>query len=192
MSFDNWVDKYFFNSSVDPKILLDAYNSAIGKNYVAVYAISANPPTWGHGDIVMRASSMFSHIYWLVAENPHKSSKFTSEEKIYMLKEYIKYYKLENVTVDVCRGATIKYAKDVGAKFMIRGLRSSSDFQAELELAAGNRGIDKKVETMCMLAKPHFATISSSIVRELATIGESIDQYVLPSIADKIISKFKN
>ncbi len=151
-----------------------------------VYAISANPPTWGHADIMMRAAQKFDKVYWVAAENPHKSSPFTEEQKVRMMEAYVAYYKLNNVQVDYHAGTVIRYAKDKGSDFLLRGLRNTSDYQMELELAAGNRGIEKDIESICMFAKPHYATISSTLVRELAMLGEDIDQYVLPSFAQEI------
>lgn len=151
-----------------------------------VYPISANPPTWGHGDILMRAAKKFEHVYWVAAVNVKKQSEFSVDDKIQMMQAYVNYYKLSNVTVESWDGTIIRYAADRGASFLLRGLRNSTDFQMELELASGNRGIDKSIETICMFSKPHFATISSSLIRELAILGERIEQYVLPSIAPLI------
>jgi len=147
-----------------------------------VYAISANPPTWGHADIMMRAAKQFDHLYWVAAVNPQKKPAFSAEDRVHMMKSYVDYYKLSNVTVDFHDGAIIRYAAEKGSSFLLRGLRNTSDFQMELELAAGNRGIDKHIETICFFSKPHFATISSSLIRELCLLGENIDQYVLPSL----------
>jgi pantetheine-phosphate adenylyltransferase len=158
---------------------------------IIVYPISANPPTWGHADIMMRAAKNFDHLYWIAAVNVNKKSVFTPEEKMDMMKAYVNYYQLDNVTVDYCSGTVIRYAEEKKASFLLRGLRNTSDFQAELELASGNRGICKDIETLCMFSKPHFATISSSLIRELAILGEKIDQYVLPSIAHIILDKAK-
>ena len=99
--------------------------------------------------------------------------------------------KLKNVQVSSYEGAIVRYALELKASFLLRGLRNTTDFQMELELAAGNRGIDKTVETVCMFTKPHFATISSSLVRELAMLGEKIDQYVHPDIIPLIQKRFK-
>ena len=101
------------------------------------------------------------------------------------------YYGLENVIIDKAEGAVVRYAKNVKADCLIRGLRSSSDFQYEYELSIGNRGIAKNIETFCMFTKPHYATISSSIVRELASLNEEIKQYVHREVKEIIISKFK-
>lgn len=158
-------------------------------SFKAVYAISANPPTWGHADIMMRASVKFEHLYWVAAVNPNKKQVFKAEDKLKMMQAYIDYYKLENVTLDTIEGATARYAHEVGASFLIRGLRSSSDFQTEYELSIGNRGINKNIETICMFTKPHYATISSSIVRELAMLEEKISQYVHPKVRDIVTAK---
>lgn len=153
---------------------------------IIIYPTSANPPTWGHADIMSRASGKFDKVYWVAAKNPYKGLAFSVEERLGMMQAYVDHYQLKNVLVDAFEGAVIRFAEEKGAQFLLRGLRNTTDFQAELELAAGNRGIDKNIETVCLFAKPHFATISSSLIRELASLGERIDQYVLPSIQEKI------
>lgn len=156
---------------------------------IVVYPTSANPPTWGHGDIMERAARKFDKLYWVAAKNPAKKLLFGIEERMEMMQAYVNHYKLKNVIVDSCEGAVVRYAQRKGAHFLLRGLRNTTDFQAELELAAGNRGIDKNIETLCFFAKPHYATISSGLIRELASLGEKIDQYVLPAIVKRIYDK---
>lgn len=154
-----------------------------------IYPISGNPPTWGHADLMMRAAALFDHVYWVAGVNIHKSLDFSVEERMEMMNEYVKYYGLKNVTVDYHQGVMVRYAEKKEAKFFLRGLRNSTDFQYELELSCGNRGIIKEIETICMFSRPHFATICSGLVRELATFGESIDQYVLPKLSERILKK---
>ena len=149
---------------------------------IIVYPISGNPPTWGHADLMQRASQKFDQVHWVAAVNPEKRQLFSLEERTEMMNAYVDYYKLKNVNVSGFSGAIVRYAQELKASFLLRGLRNTTDFQMELELAAGNRGIDKNVETVCMFTKPHYATISSSLVRELAILGESIEQYVHPKI----------
>jgi pantetheine-phosphate adenylyltransferase len=156
--------------------------------FIAVYPISGDPPTWGHADIMMRAAKKFDHLYWVIATNSKKAGLFSNEQKLEMMKSYVNYYRLDNVTLEVVEGATVRFAKNVQAKFLIRGLRSSSDYQSEYELSIGNRGINKTIETICMFTKPHFATISSTIVRELALLEEKISQYVHPEV-EKLIKR---
>ncbi len=156
---------------------------------IIVYPISANPPTWGHADIMMRAAKHFDLVYWVAALNPSKSYMFTLEERLDMMEAYVAYYKIRNVKIASHEGTIARFAEEKNAEFLLRGLRNSSDYQMELELSVGNRGINKELETLCMFAKPHFATISSSLIRELALLNERIDQYVMPSIATKILHK---
>lgn len=156
---------------------------------IIVYPISANPPTWGHADIMMRAAMRFDKIVWVAATNPQKTYMFTLEERLAMMHAYVKYYKLKNVEICSHEGTIARFAEERGAHFLLRGLRNSSDYQMELELSVGNRGINKELETICLFAKPHFATISSTLIRELALLNERIDQYVMPSIAKKILHK---
>ena len=156
---------------------------------VIVYPISANPPTWGHADIMMRAATHFDKIIWVAASNPQKSYMFTLKERLEMMQAYVDYYKLKNVEICSHEGTIARFAEAKGAAFLLRGLRNSSDYQMELELSVGNRGINKELETICLFAKPHFATISSTLIRELAQLNERIDQSVMPSIAKKILRK---
>lgn len=156
------------------------------KDSIVVYPTSANPPTWGHADIMYRAALKFNTVYWVAANNPNKKLEFPIALRMKMMKAYVEYYKLDNVIVDHFEGTIVRFAIDKKANFLLRGLRNTTDFQAELELAAGNRGICKEIETICFFAKPHYATISSKLIRELAKLGERIDQYVLPNLVEDI------
>ncbi len=109
-----------------------------------------------------------------------------------MMQIYIDHYKLENVEIKIVTGSTARFAKDESISFFIRGLRSSSDYQMEFELSVGNRGIAKKIETICMFSKPHYATISSSIVRQIALLDEEISQYVHSEVAKIIKEKIRS
>ncbi len=163
------------------------------KNSTIVYPTSANPPTWGHADIMMRAAKKFDRLLWVVGVNPHKpASPFSTEDKKQMLQAYVDYYQLKNVEIHHYAGAVANFAQEQKAQFLLRGLRNTTDFQMELEMAAGNRGIQKNLETICLFSKPHFATISSSLVRELAMLGEKIDQYVLPELVPLIQKKLQS
>ncbi len=159
---------------------------------VAVYPISANPPTWGHAEIMLRASTLFDCVYWAAAINPSKDYLFTPTQRVAMMQEYVNHYQLSHVKVEYYTGGTIRYAQSKGARCIIKGLRTVSDFQEELEQSVGNRGIDSSIETICMFAQPALSVISSGLVRELAMLGESIDRYVLDSVAKMVIRSVKN
>jgi pantetheine-phosphate adenylyltransferase len=189
MDFSNWKNKFFKGKDAELKGLEKAFDS-LNCN-IAVYAISGDPPTWGHADIMMRASKKFSQIYWVIGKNPKKQYMFTDEDKLKMMEAYVSHYKLNNIIIDFVDGSIARYAVEKKAKFLIRGLRNSSDFDMEYELSVANRGISKGLETICMFTKPHYATISSSIVREVALLGEKVSQYVHPEV-EKIIKDIVN
>lgn len=162
---------------------------------IAIYPVSANPPTWGHADILKRASSHFDHIYWAAAVNIQKKYLFSSEERLQMMTEYVKHYQLRNVTVETYSGSTVRYAETKKATVLIKGLRNFADFHSESEQAMGNRGMNDAIETFCMFAHPNLSAVSSSLVREIALLGENVDAYVLKSVADlmlEILLKQKN
>ena len=153
---------------------------------IAIYPISANPPTWGHADIMFRAAQKFENVYWCLAKNTNKQQFFSNKKKLEMMQIYLKYYQIDNVEIVQITGSVMRFAMKKQADFLIRGLRNVNDFMNEIDLSIGNRGICKEIETICLFTKPHYACISSSLVRELALIGESIDQYVHPQVAKLI------
>jgi len=159
--------------------------------HCAIYPISANPPTNGHADILKRASAKFDHVYWVAALNPNKELLFNNEERLAMMQMYVDYHKLNNVTVDSHDKAIMRYARMKQVQFLIRGLRNTSDFQQEIELATANYDINPDVETICFLSLPHYSMMSSSIVRELVGLNESFGRYVIPSVEELIKKKIK-
>ena len=151
---------------------------------IAVYPTSANPPTYGHADILVRTSKQFDHVFWSAAMNAEKHYMFAEEVRVQMMNEYVQHFNLKNVTVEAFRGSTIRYVQDRKAQVIVKGLRSLEDFQGEFQQAVGNKGIDPDIETFCLFGKPDLFAISSTLVRELAFMGESIEAYVLPSVAE--------
>ena len=151
-----------------------------------LYPISGNPPSWGHGDVMERAARIFPRITWALAVNPNKTYMFSAEERMGMMGEYVRHYGLNNVTIDTYQGATVRYAERIGAQLILKGLRNATDLQAEMEQAIGNRGINKAVETITFFTSPRYSVISSSLIRELAHLGENLEPYVLPKVAARI------
>ena len=117
----------------------------------AVFAGSFDPPTNGHLDIIQRASSLFDSIDVVISVNPEKKYLFTQEERQEMLKELLKGYK--NVQVHLWQGIIVNYAKKVGAKVLIRGIRSNNDFSYEFDLAHMNQNLNPEIETLFLPTK---------------------------------------
>ena len=152
----------------------------------AIYPISGNPPTWGHADVMARAARVFDKLTWALAFNPKKQYDCPLEARIEMMQDYIRHLKLKNVTVTSYEEGTARYAGKIGAGVIVKGLRNQNDFQAEFEQAFGNRGINGDIETVLLFTQPRNGAISSSLIRELAQLGENIDEYVLPEVAKKL------
>lgn len=167
----------------------------MAKEKIVLYPGSFCPPTIGHGDLVERAARCYDKILWAVGVNPGKQYLFTVEERLDMMRHIVDDAKgkgIDNVIVDAFEGSAVRYAEKIGAGFILRGLRNTSDLQFELEMAAANRGICKNIETICMFSKPHYTTLSSSIVREIAFLDEKIDQYVHPYVISRILKKIND
>ncbi|PIN70217.1 pantetheine-phosphate adenylyltransferase [Candidatus Woesearchaeota archaeon CG11_big_fil_rev_8_21_14_0_20_43_8] len=165
------------------------------KDTIVVYPGSFCPPTRGHSDIIVRGAQSFDKVYWAIGVNSKKRYLFDIDERKDMMQHIVDDAKrmlgLDNIVVDSFEGAVIRYAERIGADMVLKGLRNTTDLQYELDMATANRGIKKDIETITLFAKPHYAVISSSIVRELASLGENIDQYVHPYVASKVKEKFK-
>lgn len=128
----------------------------------AIYPGSFDPITNGHIDILKRALQIFDEVVVLVADNQDKKSRFTVLERVSMIKDATK--DLKGVSVDSTHGLTIDYAKKVGAKHLIRGLRAVSDYEYEVALAATNKYIDNSIETIFLMAGSAYSFISSSSI----------------------------
>ncbi len=151
-----------------------------------LYPISGNPPTWGHADVMERAAGTFDRVTWALAVNPKKQTLFSTEDRLAMMEEYVRHFKLDNVTLASYEGATVRYAELIGARTILKGLRNASDLQLEMEQATGNRGINGRIETLAMFTSPRYSVISSSLIRELALLGEDISPYVHPAVEARI------
>ena len=155
----------------------------------AVYPGSFDPVTYGHLDIIERASRKVEHLVVAVLNNPSKKSVFTLDERIELLKEVTK--KFPNVEIDSFSGLLIDYAVEKDCTTMIRGLRAVSDFEYEMQMALVNKKMNRDVETLFMASSSEYAYLSSSIVREIVMFGGSITCFV-PEVVEKALkNKFK-
>lgn len=146
----------------------------------AIYPGSFDPITNGHLDILKRATKVFDKVIILVADNANKKHVFSAEERVVMIKEAIKDF--ANVEVDSTSGLTVKYAKEVGACCLIRGLRAVTDFEYELKLAAANHYVDSDIDEIFFMASAEHGFLSSSMVNELYTSGVDISKLVPLSV----------
>jgi len=151
---------------------------------VAVYPGSFDPITNGHIDILNRALKVFDKVIILVAINGNKSSRFSVEERVEMIKEATAH--LKNVEVDAFDGLTVRYAKEHNANCLIRGLRAVSDFEYEFALASANEYADSSVEMVFFMSRSDKSFISSSAIMELHRSGVDISDLVPESVLKRL------
>ena len=154
----------------------------------AVYPGSFDPVTLGHFDIIMRTSQTMDRVVIGVLNNQAKKPLFTVEERVEMLKSVT--CQLPNVEIQCFDGLTIDFARKNHAQVMIRGLRAVTDFEYELQLAQTNRVIAPEIDTMFLATSLKYSYLSSSIVKEIASLGGEIGEFLHPQIAEKMLGKY--
>ena len=157
----------------------------------AIYPGSFDPVTFGHLDVIKRASEMFDVLVVSVLNNKVKSPLFSVEERVNILKEATK--DLPNVQVDSFSGLLINYAAEKNVNIAVRGLRAITDFEYELQIAQTNRKLsDGKLDTIFLTTSLEYAYLSSSSVKEIASFGGDISQCVPDFVVDLVREKYKN
>ena len=147
----------------------------------AVYPGSFDPVHNGHVDIVTRASSLFDELVVGVYDAPPKSLMFTTEERLGFFREAAA--DLPNVRVMPFTGLTPVFARDVGAEFVVRGLRAGSDFETEFEMALMWRNLAADVDVVCMMSALAYLFVYSSRIKEVFALGGNVDNLVPPHVA---------
>lgn len=155
----------------------------------AIYPGSFDPVTLGHLDVIERASKLFDHLIIAVLGNSAKTPLFSTEERVNMLKEVTKH--IPNVEVECFGGLTVNFAKAHGATAMVRGLRAVTDFEYELQIAQLNRVINPEIDTVFLITDLKYAYLSSSSVKEVATYGGDISQFVTPLVEAEVKKKYE-
>lgn len=158
---------------------------------IAVYPGSFDPTTNGHINIIVRAAKLFDKIIVGVLDNPSKIPMFTVEERVSQIDTILKELKLDNVYVKSFRGLLVDFAKSVGAKIVIRGLRGVTDFSYEFQMALTNKSLDNDIETLFLSADTDHLFFSSSQVKEIASFGGNIDNMVPEIIKCDLENKIK-
>ncbi|MCG2725899.1 MAG: pantetheine-phosphate adenylyltransferase [Elusimicrobia bacterium] len=156
------------------------------KQKIAVYAGSFDPVTYGHLDIIRRASKIFNHLVVSIFTNKNKKAMFTLKERKDMLKKAIGRDK--NISIDCFDGLLVDYVKQKKVNVVIRGLRAISDLEYEFQIAGINRMLYKDIETVFFMPSAKYSHLSSSMVREIGKFKGDVSKLVPPYVA-KIIKK---
>jgi pantetheine-phosphate adenylyltransferase len=154
----------------------------------AIYPGTFDPVTLGHVDIASRASALFDRVIVAVYATPSKNLLFTTEERMEMFQESAGH--LPNVEVRDFNGLVVRFAQDVGAAVIVRGLRSGSDFEYEFEMAFMNRKLAPKVDMISFMTSQDYMFISSSLLKEVALLSGDVTEMVPPHVAKAVYSKY--
>ena len=159
---------------------------------VALYAGTFDPITNGHLDIAIRASRLFDKlIIGIYDSTAGKRILFTTEERVKMAREATKDY--PNIEVQSFTGMTVDYARAVGAQTLVRGLRMSSDFEREFEMALMNKELRPDLELVCLMTSLQYQFLSSSLLKEVANLGgdvtSMVPKNVVKALKEKVLSK---
>jgi len=155
---------------------------------IAIYPGSFDPITNGHLDIATRAAKIFEKLIIGVFDTPNKPILFTTEERVELIRQTIA--DLPNIEVQSFSGLTVDFAKRVKAKAMVRGLRMSADFEREFDMAMMNKKLSPELELVCLMPRVEYQFLSSSLLKEAASLGGDIEDLVPKHVASALRKKF--
>ena len=154
----------------------------------ALFPGTFDPPTLGHVDLVVRARALFPRVTVAVAHNPEKRTMFVPEERVAMLREALAG--TEGVEVTLSRGLVVDACRELGADVIVRGVRGGADFDYEVAMARTNRAMLPEVETVLLAPAPEHAHLSSTLVRQIASLGGDASPFVPPTVAARLARRF--
>jgi pantetheine-phosphate adenylyltransferase len=159
--------------------------SISNKPITAIYAGTFDPITNGHTDLLRRACDLFDHVILAIASNSKKNPKFTLEQRI-RLAEEVYGNKFDNLSIKGFSTLLTDFAHQEGASVLVRGLRAVSDFEYEFQLASMNRSLRPEIESVYLMPEEKYAFISSSLVKEVASLGGDVSSFIDPIVLDAL------
>ena len=161
---------------------------------IGLYPGTFDPITLGHIDIIRRASLLVDRLVIGVAINSDKSPLFDLEDRVSMLEEECNYLSGQTgteIVVHPFENLLIDCAHDVGAQFIVRGLRAVADFEYEFQMVGMNRSLDNSIETVFLMAEAKHQAIASKLVKEIARLDGDISKFVTPHVAKRLLNRLK-
>ena len=155
---------------------------------IAVYPGTFDPITYGHLDIVKRVSLLFDKFIIAVYENPDKKPLFSLEQRLDLIEKTV--VDLPNVQIEPFEGLIVNFVRKVGSKVMVRGLRASSDFEREFEMALMNKKLAPDIELICIMTSARYQFLSSSLIKEVAMLGGNLEGLVHDHVATALKERF--
>ena len=172
-------------------IVTEQFNSGLlVMKTIAVYAGTFDPITFGHIDVIERATQLFHQVIVAIAASPSKKPLFSLSERVKLAEEVLQSY--DNVVVHGFDCLLLEFVQQHKAQVMLRGLRAVADFDYEFQLASMNRFMNPKIESLFLMPAEKYMYISASMVREIALLGGSVEGFVPPIIADALYRKLRS
>jgi pantetheine-phosphate adenylyltransferase len=162
----------------------------IRNHRTAVYTGMFDPPHFGHLDVIKRGSHIFDHLVVGVGTNPEKQPFLDDAERVRLLQVILKPY--ANVEVLPFTGLAVKFVREVGARIMLRGLRTTSDMEYEFTMSLTNLALDPEIETVFLMAKETYSHVSSTLIRQIATFHGELDKFVPPEVKAALLERIHN
>jgi len=154
---------------------------------IALYPGSFDPLTNGHLDVATRAAKLFEKLIIGIYDTPNKRLMFSTTERVELARKATEH--LPNVEVTSFTGLTTEFARSLGAKTMVRGMRTGSDFEREFDLAMMNKRLNPDLELVCLMASQEYQFLSSSILKEVARLGGKVENLVPPNVLKALQEK---
>jgi pantetheine-phosphate adenylyltransferase len=154
---------------------------------LAVYTGVFDPVHHGHLDVIQRGSRLFDRLIVGVGENPEKSPLFDQNERVDMLRLVVG--RISNVEVQPFTGLAVRFVRGLGARIMLRGIRTTSDMEYEFTMSLTNLALDTEIETVFLMARETYSHISSSLLRQIAAFGGDLEKFVPPAIKDLLLRR---
>lgn len=159
----------------------------VGGKHWAVYPGSFDPVTYGHIDLIQRALKLFDKVFVVVGQNPEKQPTLGAQVRVKLMHRAVG--KMSGVVVESYDGLTVEYAKKKGAHIIIRGLRATSDFDYEFQMALTNRQLGRDIDTVFLMPSEKHFYLSSKLIKEIAGRGGDVSQYVPSFVASRLLGE---
>ena len=157
---------------------------------IAIYPGTFDPITFGHLDIIKRASELFDHLIIAAAKDNYKNPLFSLDERVQLIEEEVaSFNQNKNISVEKFEGLLVGFAEKKNAKVIIRGLRAVSDFEYEFQMFGMNSKLNPDIQTVFFPASETNHFIASKLVKEVARLGGNISKFVSPNVAQKLERK---